>query len=44
MKKILLVLALLSTLKVLGLGRVFLEDDKKRDGVVFSLSLGFNWY
>lgn len=43
-EKITTVLALLSTLKAFGLGRGFLEDDKKRDGVVLSIGLGFNWY
>lgn len=28
----------------LQLGRVFLDNDEYRDGVVFSVGLGFNWY
>lgn len=28
----------------LHLGRVFLENDQHRDGVAFSVGLGFNWY
>lgn len=28
----------------LHLGRVLLEDDRHRDGVVFSVGVGFNWY
>ena len=28
----------------LQLGRVFMENDQYRDGVVFSVGLGFNWY
>ncbi|MEZ5044720.1 MAG: hypothetical protein R2828_32790 [Saprospiraceae bacterium] len=28
----------------LHMGRVYLDNDEHRDGVAFSIGLGFNWY